>query len=344
MSTVHIFPIDKFVPDFISFVNEKFPEGEQIFITYGCKKNYNLPEANNHIHFNKYNIIFYMYALIKMKISDKVVLHSLLNINIVILLFFNRSILNKSYWVIWGDEIYQHDRFDNLYWRVREKIKRVVFSRIPFLVTTTRGDVALTKRLYNSKAKQIDCFTYPSNLYKGNFCSSPAHDDNHITVIQIGNSSNPTNEHEVVFDLINKSNLTEYRLFCPVAYGNKINCDNLVKLGNEMFGDKIKFQRNLVSLKEYNTTLMGVNIGIFAQRRQQAAGNIITLLGMGKTIYMDTRSPLYEYFKSLGLIIHDYSTGDYKEQDSSISIHNSRVIESRFSKDSLKEDLEEWIL
>ena len=344
MTTLHILPMDKFTPDFINFVNNHFSGTDQKFVTYGDKKKYPFASSKNHTHFSKFNLFYYLYIFVKLRTSNKIVFHSLLDIKIVFLLSCNKRFLNRCYWVIWGDEIYQHDKFDTIYWKLRESLKRIVFSKIPYLVTTTDGDVELAKKLYQNHGEQISCFTYPSNLYK-NIMSKCKEEIviKKLIMIQIGNSCNPTNKHEKVFNLVKKSNLKNYEIFCPLAYGDPKYGKKISKLGQELFTDRIVFQNSLINLSDYNKKLSSIDIGIFAQSRQQAAGNIITLLGMGKTIYMNTTSPLYDYFVSLGLVIHDYEDGHYIMQSESISVHNIKQIKNNFSEETLIKDLKKWI-
>lgn len=344
MTTLHILPMDKFVPDFINFVNNNFAGMNQHFVTYGNEKKYPFTPSKNHIHFRKFNFFYYLYIFVKIQTSSKIVLHSLLDIKLVFLLSWNKKILNRCYWVIWGDEIYQHDKFDTIYWKNRESLKQVVFSKIPYLVTTTKGDVQLAQKLYGNQGKQISCFTYPSNIYKKNIlnCNDELGSKDSI-LIQVGNSCNPTNKHEKVFNLVKGSNLTKYKIFCPLAYGDPKYGEKVSRLGQELFSKKITFQKSLINLADYNQKLSSIDIGIFAQTRQQAAGNIITLLGMGKTIYMNTASPLFDYFTSLDLVIHDYEDGLYIIQTESISKHNIKQIEENFSEEMLRTDLRKWI-
>lgn len=336
--------MDKFVPDFIRFVNDNFPKSEQQFVTFGDKKKYPFIASKNHIHFRKFNFLYYFYIFVKLYSSNKIVLHSLLDIKLICLLSLNTRVLEKCYWVIWGDEIYQHDRFDSLYWRLREVLKKAVFSKIPNLVTTTCGDVKLAQKLYQNKGNQISCFTYPSNMYKKiKLISGQKSVDKDSTIIQVGNSCNPTNKHEKIFRLVKDSNIKNYEIFCPLSYGNPSYGKKISTLGQELFSKKFTFQNKLVKLSDYNQKLLSIDIGIFAHSRQQAAGNIITLLGMGKTIYMNTASPLFDYFTSLELVIHDYEDGVYITQSESVSRHNIKQIEGNFSEEVLRADLRKWI-
>ncbi len=50
MSTVHICPLDKFIPSFIEFVNDKFDPDEHSFWVYGDKVRFALPPADN-VHY-----------------------------------------------------------------------------------------------------------------------------------------------------------------------------------------------------------------------------------------------------------------------------------------------------
>jgi hypothetical protein len=51
--------------------------------------------------------------------------------------------------------------------------------------------------------------------------------------------------------------------------------------------------------------LSGVDICIMYHNRSQAFGNCIALLTLGKKLYLKSKNPLYQLFKSSGLVLYD---------------------------------------
>ncbi len=58
-----------------------------------------------------------------------------------------------------------------------------------------------------------------------------------------------------------------------------------------------------MTLEEYNKILLSCGTLIFNHVRQQGVGNIITLGYLGATLFLNAKSPVYSYYKSLGMKI-----------------------------------------
>ena len=56
---------------------------------------------------------------------------------------------------------------------------------------------------------------------------------------------------------------------------------------------------------QYQLFLATIDIAIFKHNRQQAVSTIVSLLGMGKTVYMSKTSTTWEMFTRLGIFIKD---------------------------------------
>ena len=123
--------------------------------------------------------------------------------------------------------------------------------------------------------------------------------------ILIGNSGDPSNNHLDTFDVIHNFNLGDRLIYVPLSYGGKENyIKNILNEGEKKFGDNFRPLINFLNRMEYNDILNTVSAGIFNHRRQQASGNIISLLWLGKKVFLREESTLYKELKSWGLHIH----------------------------------------
>lgn len=347
MTTLHVMPLDKFVPNFISFLNEQIPVKNQKIITFGDKNKYPFELNENHTHFGKYNLFFYIFVYIKSLFSNKVVFHSLLDIRLVCMLLLNPWLLKKSYWVIWGGDLYCFkSQLKTKYWCIKEFIRRPVLKNIPNAVTNTDGDIALLKKWYkNSHVKYHKCLVYPSNIFSEKLPNIYDYTNKKRKLnLLVGNSGIVTNNHKDIFDWLKAEGPYEFDIYCPLSYGQKDYIEEVIKLGESYFDKKFYFNKNLISFKEYIEFLSTIDICVFNHERQQGFGNCIQLLALGKTVFMNSRSPLFHELTRSGLKLKKTKEDAIEELSYSDLLINQKIIDEKFSMQALNSSLVNWIL
>jgi hypothetical protein len=60
---------------------------------------------------------------------------------------------------------------------------------------------------------------------------------------------------------------------------------------------------DFMPLHDYNNYLEQCGIVIMNHYRQQAVGNVLTMLWMGAKVYLDERNSLYHYLKRIGVYV-----------------------------------------
>ena len=95
--------------------------------------------------------------------------------------------------------------------------------------------------------------------------------------------------------------------------------------------------------EEYIDFLENIDIAIFAHRRQQAMGNIITLLGLGKKIYIRTSITSWQFFKDIDVRLFDYNQLNLDSMDKIIKKANSDKIKSYFSEENYLKQLQSFL-
>jgi hypothetical protein len=88
-----------------------------------------------------------------------------------------------------------------------------------------------------------------------------------------------------------------------MAYGNAKYSTFVKKNGDKIFGNKIRYIEKFVSREEYIISLQKVNICVMYHNRQQGFGNCIPLLMLGVKLYLKEGNSLYQYLKSIGVIV-----------------------------------------
>jgi hypothetical protein len=99
-----------------------------------------------------------------------------------------------------------------------------------------------------------------------------------------------------------------------------------------------------MNLDEYNFLLNKTKIAIFNNHRQQAMGNIISLLYFGAKVYVSKYNSMYRFFKNNKMIIFSYEKDLKKEQFSEgLSVaeieHNRKILSQIFSEERLLSSL-----
>lgn len=346
---LHFAFLDKFIPGFIEIIDQHFSNDKHMIFTIGNKDKYPYKTSSRKIHFSTLkNILCISKLIIQLHKNDKIILHGLFSPYLIIMLCLMPWLHKKLYWIIWGGDLYCHElAVKNLKFRIVEPFRKILISRLKGLITYVDGDYEKAQQWYGATGKLYECIMYKSNIYKGTVFTENdfKHLDNKSVSkvnIQVGNSADPTNNHEQIFtklselDAINKVG----KIYCPLSYGNLAYAENIKELGIETFGDKFNPLMDFMPLHEYETILDDIDIAIFAHERQQAMGNIINLLGRGKTVYMRDDTSSFFILNKLGIKIFPLNSLDIKRQDKTVSVNNNNNVRGYFNEGNLVLQLE----
>ncbi len=321
--------IDKFIQPFIDFVNQYFALQNNLFVIYGGgdERIKFSPVYSNVIVLKKlqdFNLIlpyFYM--------AKKIFIHGLF-LEDVINFFLNQKNFpfEKIYWVAWGGDFYFPE--------IQSESKKRLIKKIKHIVTYIKGDFELICRWYEINAMYHECFMYPSNLFKQTDIKTNHHDSINI---QIGNSATKTNNHFEVFGKLSKYKEKNIRLFVPLSYGDVNYAKMVITKGKNIFGKKFIALTELIPLKDYLKLLSEIDIAIFAHNRQQGMGNIITLLGLGKKVYMRSDITPWEFFNGIGVKVYDVENLDITPIDEETKRKNQEIVKNYFSEENYIEQL-----
>lgn len=237
---------------------------------------------------------------------------------------------------MWGGDLYTYQLGErNWKWRIREFFRRRVIKNMGNLVTYIEGDVEIARKWYGATGIYHECIMYTSNLYKE--YSVPSKQGTAIN-IQVGNSADPSNNHlEALEKLLPFQNL-DVCIYVPLSYGDKKHAQAVIQQGQQWFGDKFKPLTEFMPFDEYLLLLGTIDIAIFNHKRQQAMGNTITLLGLGKTIYIRNDVSQWRFFKNKNIVVGDVQKLTNLD---TLNIENNQAkVKEYFSKEKLIEQLE----
>lgn len=338
----HIMFYDKFINEYIELNNNNFTDNYfLVFKTPTLEKmNLEIIEAKNVLVLNNIKTSMGMVTKYLNKF-DKVFIHGLFNRTLVIFLFFNRKYLKKINWIIWGGDLYYYKyRKNSIKSNLYEYVRKYVIRNFNEITALIKGDYELAKQVYKTNAKYNYAF-YPNPI---NFTfldkARLMRDDNSdILTIQIGNSADPTNQHLDILNILSAYRDKNIKVICPLSYGNKDHVTKVIQYGNKIFGDKFQPLTEYLKPEEYSKIIANVDIAIFNHQRQQALGNIIGLLYLGKKVYIRSDITPWDYFDKLGVKL--YNTIELKNTsfdnlinfNESIGQANRKIVSKEFSEE-----------
>lgn len=305
---------EKFIAPFIAFIKEHFDFEEHFFILVGgaSPEIIKLPSYENVLYLdNSYDSKWNYFKCSKLlkqytTNADKIILHSLFSNYKNLFLFFNKDLLIKCYWMIWGGDLYKYKFAKrNLKFKILEFLRKVVIKNIYCITTTVPGDYKLAQDWYGTNAIYIENLMYPSHIYRKIPRIDTSKTKDNTIHIQIGNSADLTNNHVEILHKLLKYKNKDIKIYVPLSYGDQIYAEKVIIIGKELFEDKFIPMMNFMTFNEYNNYMSSIDIAIFNHDRQQAMGNIIGLLSLGKKVYLKSSVTPYPYFQNLGLKIFD---------------------------------------
>jgi hypothetical protein len=339
---LHIASCEKFIPSFIVFVKENFDFTQHEFLIANGMAIKELKITPN-VHLYSLSVPSklkrYWKSMIKMHQADKVILHSLFDSRLVVMLFFMPWLLKKCYWVIWGGDLYVYQLKErNWKWKLGELCRRPVIKRMGYLVTYIDGDVDLARSWYGAQGKHLECFMYPSNLYKEHNVEEKQHAGINILV---GNSADPSNNHLEILHKLEAYKDQDITIYAPLSYGNQNYAKQVIAEGKKRFGERFQPLTDFLVFEEYLKLLGVIDVAIFNHKRQQAMGNIITLLGLGKIVYIRSDVTQWQLLEKHGIQIFDVKKFELLALDDSFSEHNKAYVKRHFSRNNYKNQLRE---
>lgn len=341
---LHIANLSTFIAPFVKYVDKNFCSKEHNFYLHGDAQKFYV-EASDNVTITdgkqKSSFLHFIKLIPNLIVARKVILHGLFDIRIIMLLASMPFILNKCYWVIWGGDLYQYQKpKTKLKEKVKEFLRVFVIKRIGHLVTYIPGDVALAYKWYGASGQYHECLMYLSNTVDINFSKcelSHAKSTDKINIL-VGNSADPSNNHFEILDKLSRFKNRNIEVFIPLSYGDPDHARAVIDYGKRILGNKLTPIIEFMESSEYRRFLKSIDIAIFNHRRQQAMGNTISLLGLGKTVYMRSDVSQWSLFKSKGIHVRDIDRlHDLLLMPELQRTINLELVERYFSSERLKQ-------
>lgn len=92
---------------------------------------------------------------------------------------------------------------------------------------------------------------------------------------------------------------------------------------------------DFIPFEKYLEFLGQIDIAVFAHKRQQAMGNTISLLGLGKKLFLRSDTTQWQYLVDLGVKVFDFRHLDLLKLDVNDPMKNQQIIETCLSHEIL---------
>ena len=337
---LHITVLDKFIPSYIDLIRNNFGCSLHRFVIWGNFEKYPYKKDRDTLHYNRFRSAIGR-IILEANRADRIIIHGLYDWRLAQLLACMPWLHHKCHWVMWGGDLYFHQlNRDTPYFRKAERYRQLLIARMGGLVTYIEGDFRRAVDWYGATGKMFECIMYTSNIFHGEVPKVLRKESKGITLLT-GNSADPTNNHRDIFNKIMGSDQLDLVecIYCPLSYGNPDYAIQMKKLGEELFGDKFVPLLDFIPIDKYKKILESVDVAIFAHNRQQAMGNTINLLGMGKKVIMRTDTSSWTMLNQLGIRAYTLDEFDISVIDHEVAIHNYHIVRNYFSEENLVRQL-----
>lgn len=288
---VHLMFNDKFNKSFVEFINNNYESKEHLFL---CKKLFNgtvypFPEGANVIKIKDDD---YKKLDLSNPNVEKIIAHSLFDEEIVNTLYSNKELLSKTYWMIWGGDLYNA--------KSSEK-HDFVRQHVHGYVTDVDGDSDFAKQKYNSDAVVYNAgYTFP--ITKDMLANCKRIDKSYVQ-IQINNSCDESTLE--MLDILSKFKDEDIKITTILSYGNLEFKDLIIEKGKEIFKEKFEYLTELIPFQDYANHLAQNDVLILNQNRQQGLGNTFASLALGTKVFIKSDITTFKHLNEKDTVIFD---------------------------------------
>ena len=263
----------------------------------------------------------------ELKQADRIIIHSLASPFLIAMLRFNRKLCAKTWWVIWGKDLYWYQLSEkkSLPLRLYEAFRKPVLRDIAHIVSTLPGDYALARKWYGVRADYTPCpMLYPYSSDYGTGASAEEASDGKLTLL-LGNSASLTNEHPSALRILASQKDRLEKVYCPLSYGGpKKYAAKVASLGQETLGASFEPLMSFIPYNEYRRIWESVRVAVYNHRRQEALGNIYSLILMKKTVYLRPGTSTSDFMASADIVTPAFTEGcEIRELPSSVREGNA---------------------
>ena len=248
------------------------------------------------------------------------------------------------------NEICMHNGFLSTQRQLYQK-KLQTMKRIDYLVLPKENvaEFEFIRKLYPGITCQFASGEYMQNYDAANTAPSKHYQQGQPINMLVGNSADPTNNYLDAFKWLAKQvkkNSIPIQVHTILSYGDEINKDYVISMGKNLFEDGFVPITSYMNREKYISFLNSMDMVIMYHNRQQAVGNIMTAITLGKPVLMKGNSPIYQMMNGQGCSsIYDVTRVSFKHIDYMLKsaiesrTKNAAIVKKIYSE---KVRLEDW--
>ena len=293
---VHVIYRDKFTDGYIKFMNDYLSGYEHLFYTTNKGFDMDLTSNDNVIFLNSF-----------LELHKKENTKNLINADLIIIsgffflkqmkAFYNRKILSKTYFHLWGGDLYCLKENSSIKMKLSNLLRKYFFVNAGGIINLIPGDYEILCKYCTPKGKHFVApmcsgGVIPKILSELRTCEKQTNP----YMILVGNSATQTNQHFEILQTLERFKNENIEIVCPLSYGNKEYAEEVINFGKNMFGSKFTPLTDYMDKKTYYRIIAKASIAIFNNNRQQAMGNINATLGLGCKVFIRTDTPMWEIY------------------------------------------------
>lgn len=247
------------------------------------------------------------------------------------------------------DEICKRNAFMpeqcQLYQQKLRTMKRINYLVLP---KEDLAEFEFVKKLYSGISCEFAHGVYSQNYDVASIVSTKQYQQGEPINLLVGNSADPTNNYLDAFDWLVKQikkSSRPVRVHTILSYGDKINRDFVIAKGKALFGENFMPITSFMKREEYIAFLNSMDMLVMYHNRQQAVGNIMTAITLGKPVFMKGNNPIYKMLKEQGCSsVYDVTKVSLKQSECMIKSaivsrqENADIVKKIYSEETRLED------
>lgn len=235
-------------------------------------------------------------------------------------LLSNKKLTPKILWIGWGGDYYwiidtlkgfnifkpitdtiynkfRITRYFNYFNRLIKKTIRKknikIINRINYFAPVLMDDYELI--IKNNAGFKPNYFSWNYGALEDNYIKGLEDFQVSGTDIMIGNSATITNNHLDILQSLKQANIENTKIIIPLNYGDLKYGKLIDNKAKALFGNQVQILNDYLPYDEYLNLIKNCNKVFMGHIRQQAMGNVITLLYFGSKIFFFKESVTYTF-------------------------------------------------
>ena len=338
MSALHLCFDGNFINKCLE-VFEKYYPGQNLFLVNKEKDQFEMLQSDRRllgVPFVKKNFPLILQLCSENNI-DKIILHGLKSDLVDCLKFLKQNIDCRVYWIFWGYELYftlgnlgKYKLFDGF---LNAFLRDTYYSpnRLSFIVKRFFYGKRLLSDVFKEALTMIDYFCFWNykdyELLQAHFHTNikykyfayMASEETAIKVniedvvckksktLMINHQASNTGNHNTVMKKIAwLDTKNDYKKIVPLSYGSSRIRKLVLRQGQHLFKEQFNPILEYMPRDKYFELMSSVEVAVFGQKRQEASGNISTLLKNGVKVFLREKNNLLQYYREKGYIIFSF--------------------------------------